>query len=151
MTAQKPKAKVRLSWKIPSRNSPYPSNWLIPNKKAIEKKTTGLKAMPPKRGTTPWCIFRSSGISNSCFLKATNRIWGINTPAQKALITKTRMELTVQNAVIPAKAFKSVVIICYQTNWIYSGRTSTPAARQSLISMSNHLDLLPFFVIKAPS
>ena len=45
--------------------------------KANEKRMVGTKDMPPRRGIIPLWTFRSSGMSNSFFRKATTRILGI--------------------------------------------------------------------------
>ena len=41
------------------------------------KRMVGTKDIPPRRGTIPLWIFRSLGISNNFFRKATTRIRGI--------------------------------------------------------------------------
>ena len=51
MMEQKAKAKCRTSFPISDNISECPSTILIPSNKAIVKKTTGLNAIPPNRGT----------------------------------------------------------------------------------------------------
>ena len=41
------------------------------------KITAGKNETPPRRGIIPLCTFRSSGISNKCFLNDINKILGI--------------------------------------------------------------------------
>lgn len=108
-------------------------NWHIPGSNATEKNTTGLKAIPPRRGTTPWWILRSSGMSNRFLRKEIKRIWGISTPAESAHTINTKIELTVQNKEgakrLEMKAIGSSVRLVVYT------RDRPPPPRQEILSV----------------
>lgn len=72
--AQNPKARVAVFGIISSSMYGSPQSELIPKSSEIEKQTTGVKAMPPRRGTVPLWILRASGSSNRFLLNATNNI-----------------------------------------------------------------------------
>ena len=55
----------------------YPIRYLNPVVKANENRMVGTNDMPPRRGIIPLWTFRSSGMSNNFFRKATTRILGI--------------------------------------------------------------------------
>ena len=72
-------------------------NWHIPGSNATEKNTTDLKAIPPRRGTTPLVDLALVGHVKQVPAEGNQRIRGISTPAESAHTINTRIELTVQN------------------------------------------------------
>ena len=72
----------------------------MPKSSETEKQTTGVNAMPPRRGTDPLWILRASGSSKRFRLNATSKIWGIKIPAKKTHNRNAEIELIIQNAII---------------------------------------------------
>ncbi len=68
----------------------------MPRSSDTLNRITGVKAMPPRRGTVPRWILRSSGMSNSLRRYDTRRICGISIPAKRTLSSVDRKQQIIQ-------------------------------------------------------
>ena len=99
MTAQMRNETDLISCNNSFRNVVLPMASVTPKSNTVENSTTGANAIPPKRGTAEWCIFRSSGMSNNDLRKAISSICGMRIPAQITLHKNTDTTLILQNII----------------------------------------------------
>lgn len=73
-----------------------PSSIQIPNTNRNANRMEGKKAMPPRRGTVPLCIFRGSVSSNRFLRNAISSICGMMNPASTATVRNALMSMYIQ-------------------------------------------------------
>ncbi len=131
--AQNPNETARALARIRYSISVSPSRKDMPSRSDTEKHITGVNAMPPRRGTAPRCILRSSGSSNNFRRNETSRICGMSIPANRVLSSMASTELIIQEVMGRCVFSSTVGALRHIRGDAFATPTPKPAVRQHIL------------------